>query len=229
MMWLGNSASASTPIYAWKPKYGGMEVSEAEEVKHLRNENARLKKLVAELSLDKNLLQSVIRKKLPGLEALACENALDAVERELLRKFAGGDVGQQTGSGHALFDCHLRLGGGFHPRVVAIVLACKAGILLARMVQTFKVAGIIFDLPALVGTDLLALQTTAGTRAPFGALRVCSWARYFSPSRSARGLHHGYKRIAVIGELNIQRRHTLYITISGARGFSSLASCVEER
>jgi putative transposase len=49
-------------IYAWKARYGGMEVSEAEEVKHLRDENARLKKLVADLSLDKDMLQSVIRK-----------------------------------------------------------------------------------------------------------------------------------------------------------------------
>ena len=49
-------------IYAWKSKYGGMEVSEAQEVKQLREENARLKKLVADLSLDKNMLQSVIRK-----------------------------------------------------------------------------------------------------------------------------------------------------------------------
>ena len=49
-------------IYAWKAKYGGMEVSEAEEVKHLRDENARLKRLVADLSLDKDRLQSVIRK-----------------------------------------------------------------------------------------------------------------------------------------------------------------------
>jgi len=49
-------------IYAWKAKYGGMEVSEAEEVKHLRDENARLRKLVADLSLDKDMLQSVIRK-----------------------------------------------------------------------------------------------------------------------------------------------------------------------
>jgi putative transposase len=49
-------------IYAWKAKFGGMDVSEAEEVKHLRDENARLKKLVADLSLDKDMLQSVIRK-----------------------------------------------------------------------------------------------------------------------------------------------------------------------
>jgi putative transposase len=39
-----------------------MEVSEAQEVKQLREENARLKRLVAELSLDKDMLQSVIRK-----------------------------------------------------------------------------------------------------------------------------------------------------------------------
>ncbi len=48
-------------ICAWKAKYGGMEVSEAEEVKHLRDENRRLKKLVADLSLDKDMLQSVTR------------------------------------------------------------------------------------------------------------------------------------------------------------------------
>ena len=49
-------------IYAWKAKYGGMEVSEAQEVKSLRDENARLKRLVAELTLDKDALQFVIRK-----------------------------------------------------------------------------------------------------------------------------------------------------------------------
>jgi putative transposase len=49
-------------IYAWKSKYGGLDVSEAQEVKQLREENGRLKKLVADLSLDKDMLQSVIRK-----------------------------------------------------------------------------------------------------------------------------------------------------------------------
>ena len=49
-------------LYNWKSKYGGMDVSEAQEVKQLREENARLKKLVADLSLDKDMLQSVIRK-----------------------------------------------------------------------------------------------------------------------------------------------------------------------
>ena len=49
-------------IYAWKSKYGGMEVSEAQEAKQLRDENARLKKRVADLSRDKEALQSVIRK-----------------------------------------------------------------------------------------------------------------------------------------------------------------------
>lgn len=49
-------------IYTWKAKYGGMDVSEAQEVKQLRDENARLKKLVADLSLDKDMLKSVISK-----------------------------------------------------------------------------------------------------------------------------------------------------------------------
>jgi putative transposase len=49
-------------IYAWKAKYGGMDVSEAQEVRQLREENARLKKLVADLSLDKDMLKSVISK-----------------------------------------------------------------------------------------------------------------------------------------------------------------------
>jgi putative transposase len=49
-------------LYSWKARYGGMEVSEAQEAKQLRDENTRLKKLVAELSLDKDALQSVIRK-----------------------------------------------------------------------------------------------------------------------------------------------------------------------
>ena len=49
-------------IYAWKAKYGGMEVSQAQEAKQLREENTRLRKLVADLSLDKEALQSVIRK-----------------------------------------------------------------------------------------------------------------------------------------------------------------------
>jgi putative transposase len=40
-------------IYSWKAKYGGLEVSEAQELKQLRDENARLKRLVADLSLDK--------------------------------------------------------------------------------------------------------------------------------------------------------------------------------
>jgi len=49
-------------LYAWKSKYGGMEVSEARRLRDLESENSRLKKLVAELSLDKDALQTVIRK-----------------------------------------------------------------------------------------------------------------------------------------------------------------------
>lgn len=51
-------------FYNWKKKYGGLGVSELRRLKQLEAENARLKKLVADLSLDKEMLQDVIRKKL---------------------------------------------------------------------------------------------------------------------------------------------------------------------
>ena len=49
-------------LYAWRAKYGGMDVNQAQEAKQLRDENSRLRKLVADLSLDKEALQSVIGK-----------------------------------------------------------------------------------------------------------------------------------------------------------------------
>ena len=49
--------------YRWKSKYGGMEVSEAKRLKALEAENRRLKKLVADLSLDKQMLQEVVDRK----------------------------------------------------------------------------------------------------------------------------------------------------------------------
>jgi putative transposase len=49
-------------IYTWKSKYGGMDVSEAQRLKALDDENRRLKTLVADLSLDKEMLRAVIRK-----------------------------------------------------------------------------------------------------------------------------------------------------------------------
>jgi putative transposase len=49
-------------LYAWKAKYGGMDVNEAQEAKQLRDENTRLKKLVVDLSLDKEMLKAVIAK-----------------------------------------------------------------------------------------------------------------------------------------------------------------------
>lgn len=50
-------------IYRWKAKYGGMDVSEARRLRELEDENRRLKKLVADLSLDKQMLEDVVSKK----------------------------------------------------------------------------------------------------------------------------------------------------------------------
>jgi putative transposase len=51
-------------FYAWKKKFGGLGVSELRRLRQLEEENRKLKQLVADLSLDKVMLQDVLRKKL---------------------------------------------------------------------------------------------------------------------------------------------------------------------
>lgn len=51
-------------FYRWRKKYGGMSTSEVQELKQLRDENRRLKGLVADLTLDKQILQEVLSKKI---------------------------------------------------------------------------------------------------------------------------------------------------------------------
>ena len=49
-------------FYNWKSKYGGLDVSEAQRLRQMEDENRRLKALVADLSLDREALKAVIRK-----------------------------------------------------------------------------------------------------------------------------------------------------------------------
>jgi putative transposase len=51
-------------LYNWKRKYSGMGTIELRRLKELEDENKKLKQLVADLSLDKHILQEVVRKKL---------------------------------------------------------------------------------------------------------------------------------------------------------------------
>src|SRR5688572_9135093 len=54
---------AEATFYLWKKKFGSLGVPEVRELRQIREENARLKRLVADLTLDKQILQEVIRKK----------------------------------------------------------------------------------------------------------------------------------------------------------------------
>ena len=49
-------------LYGWKAKYGGLELSEAKRLRELEDENGRLKRLVADLSLNREALKWVIEK-----------------------------------------------------------------------------------------------------------------------------------------------------------------------
>ena len=54
---------STATIYAWRSKYGGMEVSEARRLKELEEQNRQLKQMVADLSLDNRALKSALGKK----------------------------------------------------------------------------------------------------------------------------------------------------------------------
>lgn len=51
-------------FYTWRKKYGELGVSELRKLKQLEDENARLRRIVADLTLDKQILQEVVRKRL---------------------------------------------------------------------------------------------------------------------------------------------------------------------
>jgi putative transposase len=54
---------SNASLYNWKAKYGGMDVSEARKLKALEDENARLKKLLADAMLDNSALKDLLGKK----------------------------------------------------------------------------------------------------------------------------------------------------------------------
>lgn len=49
-------------MYGWKAKFGGMQVNDAKRLRQLEDENRRLKNLVADLSLDKEVMKAIITK-----------------------------------------------------------------------------------------------------------------------------------------------------------------------
>jgi putative transposase len=51
-------------FYLWKKRYAGLGLQELRELRQLRDENAKLKRLVADLSLDRHILQEIVAKKL---------------------------------------------------------------------------------------------------------------------------------------------------------------------
>jgi putative transposase len=55
---------AEATFYRWKQLYGGLMPSEVRKLRQLEEENTRLRKVVADLTLDKEMLQEVVRRKL---------------------------------------------------------------------------------------------------------------------------------------------------------------------
>jgi putative transposase len=88
-------------IYTWKSKFGGLEVSEARRLKQLEDENRRLKHMVADLSLDKEALKSVIRKNVWSAARLQ--------EKSVMKKVCVNVSGLFVGDALALMSIRARL------------------------------------------------------------------------------------------------------------------------
>ena len=103
------------------------------------------------------------------LEPLPLEDVFQPVQRQVIGELTRYDVSQQSRSGQPLVDC----GSGFAAvsdlRAGAVAFARRAGVLLAQVLDALEVAGIVFDLPALVRADLLALGSAARAGALFRA------------------------------------------------------------
>ena len=59
-----DAGTTEQSYYRWRNEYGGMGVDQPKRLKQLESENGQLKKLVADLSLDRHMLQEIVRKKL---------------------------------------------------------------------------------------------------------------------------------------------------------------------
>ena len=58
---------STASFYKWRAKYGGMEVSDVKRMKDLEEENGRLKRIVANLTLENDAIKTVLEKKYGGL------------------------------------------------------------------------------------------------------------------------------------------------------------------
>ena len=91
--------SAGT-IYSWKSRFGGMEVSDAQKLKGLEDENRRLKHLVADLSLDKEVLKAVIQKNVWSATGLQEKNKMEKVCVNVSGLFVGGALASMSIRSH---------------------------------------------------------------------------------------------------------------------------------
>ena len=91
-------------IYTWKSKYGGMEVNEAQRLKGLEDENRRLKHLVADLSLDKEVLKAVIRKNVWSAAGLQQEVQREFRSAQMYPAFLWASPGHNENSRAAVLD-----------------------------------------------------------------------------------------------------------------------------
>jgi putative transposase len=86
-------AISEATIYNWKGKYGGMEVSEAQRLKSLEDENRRLKHLVADLSLDKEVLKAVISKNVWSAKGLQPKTGITEWSAQMYSAFEWASPG----------------------------------------------------------------------------------------------------------------------------------------
>jgi len=99
-------------FYLWKKRYGNLGITEIRELRQLRDENARLKRVVADLPPDKHILSEVVRKKLLHDGESWRTGSVPAIRSPWLDRVGWPSSREPLGTSAALRGISLRYGCG---------------------------------------------------------------------------------------------------------------------
>lgn len=181
-------------FYRWKKQYVGMETEQARQLKQLQDENSRLKQLVADLSLDKTMLQDVLRK---SSETFGAASDGRSFTRQVSGERAACLPGSADGAGHVLLSVSSRTMDGVtdadtrdRTEQSALRVSQDPRAVKPRRLECWKISGISAVQGRGPGLEEKATAQEEGSTAP---------GRTLHRDGSEPGMEYRFRRRSVAG------------------------------